>query len=127
TAEKILNAAAALIVRTGNKEVAVSELATEAGVSRASIHNLFKGEDGSVTTGSAIYLRILVEFMGSAQAVIGTYLDALGPASSPLDRLAAVLRATLAAFKAKKNFGKVVLQHLNLANVEEHRYAVEIF
>lgn len=127
TADKILSAAAALIIRTGSREVTVKELADEAGVSRASVHNLFKGEDGAATTGSAIYLRIIDEFMKVAQAVIATYLDALGPASSPLDRLAAVLRATMAAFRAKQDFGKVVLQQMNLSKPEEGALAAEIF
>lgn len=99
----------------------------EAKVSRASIHNLFKSEDPAATTGSAIYLRIVNEFMKGAGIIIATYLDALGPAASPLDRIAAVFRATLAAFKAKPDFGKVILQQLNLSNPEERMFADEIF
>jgi AcrR family transcriptional regulator len=130
TVEKILNTAAELIYRTGQKEVPILRLAEESGISRATIHNFFKSDDESEKTVMLIYLRIINEFMGTAQTHISMYLqgvEALGPAAMPTDRLIAVFRATLAAFNASPTFGKVVLQQLNLNNKDERKYASEIF
>lgn len=130
TTEKILNTAAEMIHRTGQREVSILKLAEESGVSRASIHNLFKSDDESEKTVTLIYLKIINEFMGTAQTHIRMYLqgvDALGPAAMPTDRLVAVFKATLAAFNASPAFGKVVLQQLNLNNEHESKYASEVF
>lgn len=124
--QKVLEAAAEIIADTGRKNIAVSDLAARAKTSRATIHSLFKAEDES-RTATVIYLEIVNVFMQGAQKFIQLYLTALDPASTPIDRLAAVFRATLATFAEMPKFGKVVLQQLNLSNEEERIFAEDIF
>ncbi len=126
TVDKILKTAAEIIVRTGQREIPILKLAEESGVSRASIHNLFKSEDESEKAVNLIYFRIINDFMFNAHAKIKEYLESW-PAASPAERLFIVFRATMASFKANEIYGKVVLQQLNLNVEDEKKLATEIF
>lgn len=122
TIHKILKNAAELIVETGNREVKVSDLASKAKVSRASIHVIF-GKDAKI----AIYRQILNELLHSALDKIQLSLKVAGPEATPIDRLVAIFRATMDAFNDEPIFGKVVLQQLNLGKAEENKIIFDIF
>ena len=118
--DSILDIAADMIIETGQREVNITALASRSGLSRASIHSNYK-------TSSAIYLQIVTEFLKAAQEIISVGLKVMGAEATPIERLTAVFRATLAAFKAKPKYGMVVLQQLSFTNETERRFTFHIF
>lgn len=126
----ILEAAAKLIVESGTKEIDVSKLAQRAGVTRPTVYARYsRGRKESV--GTVIYLRILNQFLRSAgdsiRAALAVVDQRSHAASTPGEQLAAILRATLSAFKHEPLFGSVVLQELSLRNSEENELIRPIF
>lgn len=107
--DKILEHAAKLIIENGNKDVDVTVLARRAKLTRAAIYGRFGKEAKAV-----IFQKILQDFLGSAQSAIVLVISSIDPASSPMEKLAAVFRATLATFKSNPTFGKVVLMELHV-------------
>ncbi len=134
TVERVLKAAAELIIETGQKEVNINALADRSQISRASIHALFGKEEGK-STKIAIFLRIFNTFLANAKSLIIGSLGARNSVSiSPIDKLVTVFGATLLAFRKDPVFGKVVLQQLDLSNLdddpairEENEAVFEIF
>jgi len=122
TREKILHAAAELIISSGNPEVNISELADKAGVSRATIHTLFGAKAKTV-----IYREILAAFLDSASRRMETGLRLAGLEAGPIDRLLVVFRATMGTFAENSHYGKVVLRQLNLGKSEENSIVADIF
>lgn len=123
----LLEAAAVLIIESGTKEIDVSELAKRSQVKRPTIYARYgRGQKQSV--GTTIYLRILSEFLKSAGSSIQGALALVDQRSpTPGEELAAILRATLSAFKRNQLFGKVVLQELSLSNPGENDLVRPIF
>ena len=121
-AKDLLKYAAELIVENGNREVDISLLANRADVSRAAIYGRF-GKSAKAT----IFREILREFLVSAQNSIGLVITSVDPASSPMEKLAAVFRATLATFKASPTFGKVVLRELHVRDQKAGEPLLQIF
>ena len=120
--DKILDLAAELIAENGNKEVDISVLAKRAKVTRPAIYARFgKGAK------AVIFEEILREFLVSAQSSIGLVVSSIDPASSPMEKLAAVFRATLATFKANQTFGKVVLRELHVRDQKPGGPLFQIF
>ena len=122
TREKILHSAAELIVKTGNPEVNISELAKTADVSRASVHSIF-GTKAKI----GIYHEILAAFLDSAYRKIESGLRLAGLEAGPIDRLLVVFRATMSTFAENPLYGKVVLRQLNLSRSEERTIVADIF
>jgi len=128
TAERILNAAAQLIVENGHKEVSIQDLAEKAMVSRATINNIFGKIEG--TSSKAIYRTIVKEFLIGVQKQINSGLSGLPPAATPIERLMSILLSLFASFEFefKDVFGKVVFQELNLSKEkEESKIVYELF
>lgn len=121
----LLRCAAELILERGQRDVDIKKLAEKAHVPRSSIYTHF-GNDGDVK--EAIVVRILKGFLVESAALIGGALATVDPrAASPIERLAAVFRATMASFKRHPLFGRVVLAHLNLRRKEEASIVLGIF
>src|SRR5207302_1249069 len=122
----ILRVAAELMDDTGKREVDIKELASRVAVSRPTIHAMFgRGEEQSTKT--TIYRRIHESFLQSAREAIEVVLHSLPPDATPIDRLLALFRATLMAFRNNEAFGKVVLHQLNLRNDDENENVFLIF
>ena len=124
----ILKAAARLIVELGNKEVDISVLAKQAGVKRATIYATFGGRGKAESVRDVIYRSILTEFLREAGKSIKLALgivDQQTPTAG--EQLAAILRATLIAFKENELYGKVVLQELSLRQTQENAIIRPIF
>jgi AcrR family transcriptional regulator len=124
----ILNAAADLIIERGSKEIDISELAKRANVTRAAVYATFGGQGQRDSVRVVIYRSILEEFLKAAGESIQLGLGIIDQQTpTPGEQLAAILRATLIAFKENQHFGKVVLQELNLKHPEENSLIRPIF
>jgi AcrR family transcriptional regulator len=126
----IMEAAARLMVESGTREIDVLELSKRAKVSRPTIYARYgRGQKQSV--GAVIYLRILNQFLKSAgssiQAALAVIDQTAQTTATAGEELAAILRATLSAFKHDQIFGPVVLQELTLRNPEENDLIRPIF
>lgn len=124
----ILKTAAQLIIEMGSKEIDISVLAKRAGVKRATIYATFGGRGRTESVRDVIYRDILAEFLRQAGNSIKLALgivDQQTPTGG--EKLAAILRATLIAFKENELFGKVVLQELSLREPQENAIIRPIF
>jgi AcrR family transcriptional regulator len=120
--DEILLASAKLILKTGNREVDITKLAEETKVPRQTIHAELAKLSTTEISASAkdiIFRMIVSSFLTKAQEIIEVVLSSM-PKSSPMERMIAVFRATLNAFRQNPTFGMVVLQQLNLSNTEEN-------
>lgn len=109
----ILKNAAELILKTGNPQVDIEELASRCKVLRQTIYSWF----GSKDIKSVIFDSIVSRFLDRATDLVNIALQTIDPRrNTPTDRLQAVLRGILAAFKQESLFGKVTLRHLNLGH-----------
>src|SRR5579871_1695614 len=121
----LLESAAELILKTGQREIDIKQLAKLTKVPRSSIYAQFaQGHDVK----EAIFLQILNGFLAESATLIGSALTTIDPSvATPIERLTAVFRATLAAFKQNPLFGKVVLAHLDLQREDEIPLVLQIF
>lgn len=125
----VLNTAADMMLKTGRKELDMQKLSDDCGVKRSTIYAYFRRPgDKAGQVKARIFQTLAGEFMSAAEESIKATLAAIDPRNAtPVEALAAVLRATLQVFKANELYGRVVLQQLNLARKDETALVSEIF
>jgi len=113
TESLLLDHAADLILKSRRCEVDIEELADRSGVPRSTIYTHF-----GQPIKEAILTGIFERFFSHTSILIKGALTVDAKASSSIERLAAVFRGALTAFKRNERFGKVVLSQLNLKRSE---------